>query len=77
MKNQRWGDKDFLVKMGVLPIEGSRYCFSLVINGFCSNSEGHKKITSPYEFVFVFTPYFIWAILSINATKRWGFRKEK
>ena len=71
------GDKDFLFKMGVLFIEGGRYCFSLVINRFCSNSEEHKKVSFPYEFVYVFTPYFIWAILSINATKRWGFRIEK
>ena len=70
-----WGDKDSLVKTGVLSIEGGRYCFSLVINRFCSNSEEHKKISFPYEFMF--TPYFIWAILSINATERWGFRKEK
>ena len=62
--------------MGVLSIEGARYCFPLTTNGFCSNSE-EQKITFPYQLVFVFTPYFIWAILSVNATKRWGLRKEK
>ena len=71
------GDKDFFINGEVLSIEGGRYCFSLVINGLCSNSEEHKKIIFPYEFVFVFTLYFIWEILSINATKRWGFKKEK
>ena len=62
--------------MGVLSIERARYCFPLTTNGFCSNSE-EQKITFPYQLVFVFTPYFIWAILSVNATKRWGLRKEK
>ena len=62
--------------MGVLSIEGARYCFPLTTNGFCSNSE-EQKITFPYQLVFVFTPYFIWAILSVNVIKRWGFRKEK
>ena len=62
--------------MGVLSIEWARYCFPLTTNGFCSNSE-EQKITFPYQLVFVFTPYFIWAILSVNATKRWGLRKEK
>ena len=76
MKNQRWEDKDILIKMGVLSIEWARYCFPLTTNGFCSNSE-EQKITFPYQLVFVFTPYFIWAILSVNATKRWGLRKEK
>ena len=42
LKNHRWGDQDFLVKMGGgggVSIEGrGKHCFSLIMYGFCSSN---------------------------------------
>lgn len=51
----------------------------LLIKNECNvvlQSSKHAEITVPHEFIFEFTSYTIWVILSKKCCQRWGVQKK-